>query len=102
LSFVGFGLIISMELWDDAMATLSLVLVATLVAIVLSVTLGIWAARSRTVSAVLRPVLDVRQTMTGMVYLLPAVIFFGLGAAPGIVATIIFAMPPGVRMTELG
>ncbi|MBF4137419.1 ABC transporter permease/substrate binding protein [Streptomyces albidoflavus] len=102
LSFVGFGLIISMELWDDAMATLSLVLVATLVAIVLSVPLGIWAARSRTVSAVLRPVLDFMQTMPGMVYLLPAVIFFGLGAAPGIVATIIFAMPPGVRMTELG
>ncbi|MGW9366105.1 ABC transporter permease/substrate binding protein [Streptomyces albidoflavus] len=102
LSFVGFGLIISMELWDDAMATLSLVLVATLVAIVLSVPLGIWAARSRTVSAVLRPALDFMQTMPGMVYLLPAVIFFGLGAAPGIVATIIFAMPPGVRMTELG
>ncbi|WP_436736146.1 ABC transporter permease/substrate binding protein [Streptomyces sp. BBFR102] len=102
LSFVGFGLIVSMELWDDAMATLSLVLVATLVAIVLSVPLGIWAARSRTVSAVLRPVLDFMQTMPGMVYLLPAVIFFGLGAAPGIVATIIFAMPPGVRMTELG
>ncbi|MFD6419709.1 ABC transporter permease/substrate binding protein [Streptomyces sp. NPDC060194] len=102
LAFVGFAFIDSMELWSEAMLTLSLVLVSTLVAIVVSVPLGIWAARSKRVSGLLRPLLDFMQTMPGMVYLLPAVIFFGLGAPPGIIATFIFAMPPGVRMTELG
>lgn len=102
LAFAGFALIDSIELWDDAMATLSLVLVATLVTLALAVPLGIWAARSRTVSAVLRPVLDFMQTMPAMVYLIPGIIFFGVGVVPGIIATIIFAMPPGVRMTELG
>ncbi|WP_406417829.1 ABC transporter permease/substrate binding protein [Streptomyces sp. NBC_00873] len=102
LAFVGFALIDSVELWDEAMDTLTLVLVATIVTLVLAVPLGIWAARSRTVSAVTRPVLDFMQTMPAMVYLIPGVIFFGVGVVPGIIATIIFALPPGVRMTELG
>ncbi|MER5885794.1 ABC transporter permease/substrate binding protein [Streptomyces sp. NPDC001941] len=102
LAFAGFALIDSVELWDDAMSTLSLVLVATLVTLVIAVPLGIWAARSKTVSAVLRPVLDFMQTMPAMVYLIPGIIFFGVGVVPGIIATIIFALPPGVRMTELG
>ncbi|MET9952543.1 ABC transporter permease/substrate binding protein [Streptomyces sp. NPDC006339] len=102
LAFAGFALVDSIELWDDAMATLSLVLVATLVTLVIAVPLGIWAARSKTVSAVLRPVLDFMQTMPAMVYLIPGIIFFGVGVVPGIIATIVFALPPGVRMTELG
>ncbi|MEV7232692.1 ABC transporter permease/substrate binding protein [Streptomyces sp. NPDC051020] len=102
LAFVGFALIDSVELWDEAMDTLTLVLVATIVTLVLAVPLGIWAARSKTVSAVIRPVLDFMQTMPAMVYLIPGVIFFGVGVVPGITATIIFALPPGVRMTELG
>ncbi|MFI6060235.1 ABC transporter permease/substrate binding protein [Streptomyces sp. NPDC051286] len=102
LAFVGFALIDSVELWDEAMDTLTLVLVATIVTLVLAVPLGIWAARSKTVSAVIRPVLDFMQTMPAMVYLIPGVIFFGVGVVPGIIATIIFALPPGVRMTELG
>ncbi|MDF6041416.1 ABC transporter permease/substrate binding protein [Streptomyces sp. JH14] len=102
LAFVGFALIDSIELWDEAMDTLTLVLVATLVTLVLAVPLGIWAARSKAVSAVTRPVLDFMQTMPAMVYLIPGVIFFGVGVVPGIIATIIFALPPGVRMTELG
>lgn len=102
LAFAGFALVDSAELWDDAMATLSLVLVATLVTLVIAVPLGIWAARSKTVSAVLRPVLDFMQTMPAMVYLIPGIIFFGVGVVPGIIATIVFALPPGVRMTELG
>ncbi|MFI8827132.1 ABC transporter permease/substrate binding protein [Streptomyces sp. NPDC053431] len=102
LAFAAFALVDSVELWDEAMATLSLVLVATLVTLVIAVPLGIWAARSRTVSAVLRPVLDFMQTMPAMVYLIPGIIFFGVGVVPGIIATIVFALPPGVRMTELG
>ncbi|WP_327174814.1 ABC transporter permease/substrate binding protein [Streptomyces sp. NBC_01335] len=102
LAFVGFALIDSIELWDEAMDTLTLVLVATIVTLVLAVPLGIWASRSKSVSAVTRPVLDFMQTMPAMVYLIPGVIFFGVGVVPGIIATIIFALPPGVRMTELG
>ncbi|AJE86662.1 glycine/betaine ABC transporter permease [Streptomyces albus] len=102
LAFAGFLLIDSLELWEDAMGTLSLVLVATIIALLISVPLGIWAARSNTVSAVVRPVLDLMQTMPAMVYLIPAMLFVGLGVPAGIVATLIFALPPGVRMTELG
>ncbi|MFJ9812311.1 ABC transporter permease/substrate binding protein [Streptomyces sp. NPDC101158] len=102
VAFAAFALLDSVELWDEAMATLSLVLVATLVTLVIAVPLGIWAARSKTVSAVLRPVLDFMQTMPAMVYLIPGIIFFGVGVVPGIIATIVFALPPGVRMTELG
>ncbi|MFF4171457.1 ABC transporter permease/substrate binding protein [Streptomyces sp. NPDC001744] len=102
LAFAGFALVDSVELWDEAMATLSLVLVATLVTLVIAVPLGIWAARSKSASAVMRPVLDFMQTMPAMVYLIPGIIFFGVGVVPGIIATIVFALPPGVRMTELG
>ncbi|MFJ2177685.1 ABC transporter permease/substrate binding protein [Streptomyces sp. NPDC087851] len=102
LAFVGFALIDSMELWAEAMETLSLVLVATIVVLAIAMPLGIWAARSKTVSSLIRPVLDLMQTMPAMVYLIPGVVFFGIGAVPGIIATIIFALPPGVRMTELG
>ncbi|MFJ6987069.1 MULTISPECIES: ABC transporter permease/substrate binding protein [unclassified Streptomyces] len=102
LGFAGFALIDSLDLWEEAMSTLSLVLVATLIALLISVPLGIWAARSRTVSAVLRPVLDLLQTMPSMVLLIPAILFFGMGVPAGVVATLIFALAPGVRMTELG
>ncbi|MGW7366168.1 ABC transporter permease/substrate binding protein [Streptomyces sp. NPDC054841] len=102
LAFAGLALIDSIELWDDAMSTLSLVLVATIVTLVIAVPLGIWASRSKAVSAVTRPVLDFMQTMPAMVYLIPGIIFFGVGVVPGIIATIVFALPPGVRMTELG
>ncbi|AZP16545.1 ABC transporter permease subunit [Streptomyces aquilus] len=102
LTFAGFAFIDSLELWDDAMVTLSLVLVATLIALVISVPVGIWAARSERVGAMVRPVLDFMQTLPAMIYLIPAILFFGTGASAGIVATLIFALAPGVRMTELG
>ncbi|MER7972605.1 ABC transporter permease/substrate binding protein [Streptomyces sp. NPDC096080] len=102
LTFVGFAFIDSLELWDDAMVTLSLVLVATIIALVVSVPVGIWAARSDRVSGLVRPVLDFMQTLPAMIYLIPAILFFGTGASAGIVATLIFALAPGVRMTELG
>ena len=99
---ITFLLIWSMGQWVTSMQTLALVLIATVIAVVLAVPLGIWAARNDTVSAVLKPVLDFMQTMPAFVYLIPAILFFGIGAAPGLIATLIFALPPGVRMTELG
>ncbi|GAA2554230.1 MULTISPECIES: ABC transporter permease/substrate binding protein [Streptomyces] len=102
LTFAGFAFLDSLELWEDSMVTLSLVIVATVIALVVSVPVGIWAARSDRVSALVRPVLDFMQTLPAMIYLIPAILFFGTGPAPGIVATLIFALAPGVRMTELG
>ncbi|MGZ3098187.1 ABC transporter permease/substrate binding protein [Streptomyces sp. H72] len=102
LTFLGFAFIISMELWENAMITLALVLVATIIALVIAVPVGIWAARSDRVSGLVRPVLDFMQTLPAMIYLIPAILFFGTGASAGIVATLIFALAPGVRMTELG
>ncbi|MFE6404137.1 ABC transporter permease/substrate binding protein [Streptomyces alboflavus] len=102
LAFAGFAFIVSLELWDNAMMTLSLVLVSTFVALVIAVPVGIWAARSKTVSGIVRPVLDLMQTLPAMIYLIPALLFFRMGAPAGIVATIVFALAPGVRMTELG
>ncbi|WDM13703.1 ABC transporter permease/substrate binding protein [Streptomyces lavenduligriseus] len=102
LAFAGFALVDSLDLWDRAMSTLALVLVATVIALVISLPLGVWAARSKEVSAAVRPVLDLLQTMPSMVLLIPAMLFFGLGTAAGVVATLIFALAPGVRMTELG
>ncbi|MFD7294450.1 ABC transporter permease/substrate binding protein [Streptomyces sp. NPDC059897] len=102
LTFVGLWFIQNLELWDEAMMTLSLVLVSTIIALIIGVPLGIWAARSNRISNLFRPVLDLMQTLPAMVYLIPAILFFGSGAPAGIVATLIFAVPPGVRMTELG
>ncbi|MCL8012435.1 ABC transporter permease/substrate binding protein [Streptomyces sp. AS02] len=102
LGFAGFALVDSLDLWDRAMSTLALVLVATVIALVISIPLGIWAARSKALSAAVRPVLDLLQTMPSMVLLIPAILFFGLGTAAGVIATLIFALAPGVRMTELG
>ncbi|MDX3381567.1 ABC transporter permease/substrate binding protein [Streptomyces niveiscabiei] len=102
LSFAGFALIDSLDLWEKSMSTLSLVLVATLIALVVAIPLGVWAARSKAVSAAVRPVLDLLQTMPSMVLLIPAILFFGMGVPAGVVATLVFAVAPGVRMTELG
>ena len=101
-SALGLLFIGSVNQWDNAMATLALVLVASALAIVLSVPLGVLAAKSRTASAILRPVLDFMQTTPAFVYLIPALLLFRLGVVPGIVATVVFAMAPGVRLTELG
>lgn len=99
---VSFALIVGMGLWVPAIQTLALVLVAAAVAVLIAVPLGIWSARNATVRAVLKPVLDFMQTMPAFVYLIPAIVFFSIGVVPGLVATVIFALPPGVRLTELG
>jgi glycine betaine/proline transport system permease protein len=101
-SLAGLLLIQSMRLWEPAMETLALLLFATLISVLIAVPLGIAAARHDRISSVVRPVLDFMQTMPAFVYLVPAVTFFGIGLVPGVVTTIIFALPPGVRLTELG
>ncbi|MGA7205729.1 MAG: ABC transporter permease subunit [Specibacter sp.] len=101
-TLVGFGVIAGVDQWSNAMDSLALVVIATVVAVVISVPLGIWAASSLRVSAIIRPIMDFMQTMPAMVYLIPALVMFRVGIVPGIVATIVFSMAPGVRFTELG
>lgn len=101
-TFAGFALIDSIEQWEPAMNTLSLVLVSCVIIFLFALPIGIWAAKNRTVSGLIRPVLDFMQTMPAMVYLIPGIFFFGVGPVPGMVATIVFAMPPAVRLAELG
>ncbi|MCB2230979.1 proline/glycine betaine ABC transporter permease [bacterium] len=101
-TLIGLLLIDAMGFWDDTMVTLALVLTSALVALVLGIPLGVLAARSKGVERVVRPILDTMQTMPAFVYLIPAVLFFSLGTVPGVVATVVFAMPPVVRLTNLG
>lgn len=102
--FAVFGclLIKSIELWQMTMKTFALVTTATLIALIIGLPLGIWMSRNDRLNKLMRPVLDFMQTMPAFVYLIPAVYFFDLGPVPGAVATIIFAMPPIVRLTSLG
>ncbi|HTE64029.1 MAG TPA: ABC transporter permease subunit [Solirubrobacteraceae bacterium] len=99
---LAFSLVDAMQLWTETMQSLAVVLVATAVAIAVGVPLGIWAARRRLVSLLVRPLLDLMQTTPPFVYLIPAVFFFGVGVVPGVVATAVFALAPAVRLTELG
>lgn len=101
-TLLGLTLIYMMGFWKETMETLSLVLVATATALILSVPLGIWAAKNKLAAKIIRPMLDLMQTMPAFVYLIPAVLFFSIGKVPGAFATIIFAMPPAVRLTTLG
>lgn len=99
---VGFLLVVSMGFWEATMESLALVLSATIFALLIGIPLGIAAARNNVVDKISRPILDFMQTMPAFVYLIPAVLFFGLGKVPGAMATLIFAMPPAVRLTSLG
>jgi glycine betaine/proline transport system permease protein len=99
---LGLLFVISLDLWEAAMQTLALVLAATVVALAIGIPIGIIAAKSGAVEATLRPVLDVAQTMPAFVYLVPIVVLLGIGAGPALIATVVFAMPPAVRLTMLG
>ncbi len=99
---IGFAIIDMFQLWELTMATAALVFTSALIALLIGIPLGILAARSNTANKILKPLLDFMQTMPAFVYLIPAVLFFGMGPVPGVVATIIFAMPPVVRLTNLG
>ena len=101
-TLLGLLFVISLDLWDYTMETLALVLAAAVVALVIGIPIGIIAAKSGAVEAVLRPVLDVAQTMPAFVYLVPIVVLMGLDESPALIATVVFAMPPAVRLTMLG
>lgn len=101
-SAVGFLLIVQMNMWEQSMETLALVAASVIIALVIALPVGIWSSKSDLAEGAVRPVLDFMQTLPAFVYLIPAVLFFRLGKVPGVVATLIFAMPPAVRLTNLG
>jgi glycine betaine/proline transport system permease protein len=95
-------LIASIGFWPQTVVTLALIFSSAVISLVLGIPLGIWCAKNNLVNSLIRPVLDFMQTMPAFVYLIPAAMLFGLGRVPGILATVIFAMPPAVRLTNLG
>ncbi|MEX3922125.1 choline ABC transporter permease subunit [Paraburkholderia sp. BR10936] len=95
-------LIYATGFWDQTVVTLGLTLSSTVISLVIGIPLGIWTAKSKVVHTIVRPILDLMQTMPAFVYLIPAAMLFGLGRVPGILSTVIFAMPPAVRLTSLG
>lgn len=101
-AFVSLALILGMDLWDETVQTLAVVLASSIIALVIGIPIGIAMARNDTIESLVRPVLDLMQTMPPFVYLIPAAIFFGLGQVPGTIATVVFSMPPAVRLTNLG
>ena len=99
LVFLAIGVL---NMWDDTMRTLAIIFVATLIAIAIGIPLGIAMSRSDRVQAFMTPILDVMQTMPIFVYLIPVVMLFGLGKIPGLIAVVIYAVPPVIRLTNLG
>ncbi|WP_224703057.1 ABC transporter permease [Devosia aquimaris] len=91
-----------MDLWNDAMTTMALMIAATLTAIVISIPVGVWMSRSLNVRKAITPILDLMQTLPSFVYLIPTVMIFGPGKIPALIATIVYASPPLVRLTDLG
>ena len=101
-SIIGLLVTENIGLWVPFIETLALVLTAEILVMVVGLPLGIYAARSDKANSIIRPILDFMQTMPAFVYLIPAVMFFGLGLVPGVVATFVFALPPLIRLTNLG
>lgn len=101
-TFIGLLFIYNQGLWNDLMSTFTLVLISSLVSVIIGVPLGILMAKSDRAQSIIKPILDFMQTMPGFVYLIPAVAFFGIGMVPGVFASVIFALPPTVRFTNLG
>lgn len=101
-TLMGFALVANLGLWEASLQTLALIVTAELIALVIGLPVGILTAKHETLDRFLRPILDFMQTMPAFVYLIPAVMFFSLGRVPGVIATIIFAMPPIIRLTTLG
>lgn len=99
---LGLLLIYAMGYWEEAIQTTTLVIVSTIIALILGIPFGIWSAKSNTADTIIRPVLDFMQTMPAFVYLIPAIFFFSVGNTPGVIATVIFSLPPSVRLTNLG
>ena len=101
-TFVGLYLIGYFAMWEDAMKTLAMISTATLTAIIVGIPIGIMMAKSDRVQTFFNPILDVMQTMPSFVYLIPVIMLFGIGKLPGIIAVIIYAVPPIIRLTNLG
>lgn len=101
-TFIGLGLIDNLGYWEHTVNTLALIIVSVIIAIILAIPIGIWMSQKASVQSIVSPILDFMQTMPAFVYLIPSVVFFGLGMVPGVIATIIFSMPPTVRLTNLG
>ena len=101
-TFIGLLFIYNQGLWTDLMSTVTLVLISSVVSIIIGIPLGILMAKSSKAQSIITPILDFMQTMPGFVYLIPAVAFFGIGMVPGVFASVIFALPPTVRFTNLG
>lgn len=101
-SLIALCLIGYFGMWEDTMRTIAMVTVCTLVAIVVGIPVGIFMARSDRVQSFVNPVLDLMQTMPSFVYLIPVVMIFGLGKIPGVIAVVIYAIPPMIRLTNLG
>ncbi len=99
LSMLAIGLV---GLWNDTMVTLAMVTVCTIISIVIGLPIGIAMARSDRAQSVINPILDVMQTMPSFVYLIPVVMIFGIGKVPGLIAVVIYAVPPMIRLTNLG
>ena len=99
ISFVSIGLV---GMWDDTMRTLAIVIVSTLVCIVIGIPTGILMAKNNTAQRIILPILDLMQTIPSFVYLIPVVMLFGLGKVPGLIAIVVFAIPPVIRFTNLG
>jgi glycine betaine/proline transport system permease protein len=90
------------DLWDQAMQTIAIMLVSILISVVIGVPIGVLIARSNITRSIINPILDLMQTIPSFVYLIPAVMLFGLGKVPAILATVIYAVPPLIRLTDLG
>ncbi|MEW9050489.1 MAG: proline/glycine betaine ABC transporter permease [Neobacillus sp.] len=99
---IGLFLVDNLGYWEPMLQTLALVLTAVFISILLGIPLGIWASQKQTVRNIAVPILDFMQTMPAFVYLIPAIFFFNIGVVPGVVASVIFAMPPTIRLTILG
>lgn len=99
---IGLSLIYAMGFWSQLISTLVLVIVSTIIILLIGLPLGILCAKNKRVDTIVRPLLDFMQTMPAFVYLIPAILFFSVGNVPGVIATVIFSLPPAVRMTTLG
>lgn len=99
---IGLLLIENLGYWDGTVQTIALVLTSIIITFIIGVPLGIWMSQSDKLRNVLTPVLDFMQTMPAFVYLIPSILFFGIGMVPGVIASVIFAMPPTIRLTNLG
>ena len=102
VSIVSLVFIGAMNRWESAVETIAIIVFAVFLSILISVPLGIMGARSNRADSLLRPILDGMQTMPSYVYLVPGILFFGLGYTPAVIATVIYAIPPAIRLTNLG